>query len=359
MDFRARYLTELDARGFTADEAQLAAVETLAERTNCLLQSAPSGLFGRLLGRHKARTRGVYLWGGVGRGKTFVMDLFFEHLEIEAKYRAHFHRFMRFIHDQLGTLDGEEDPLDQIAEQFASEHRVLCLDEFFVSDITDAMILARLLEGLFTRGLMLVTTSNAAPTDLYRDGLQRARFLPAIALLEKHCEVVNLDAGTDYRLQLLASARTYLDANEPRTGAQLALYFERLAPGRYTEGEALEIEGRPIGTVRRAKSVVWFTFGQLCDGPRSQNDYISIARRFQTVILSDVPVLDAEHDDQARRFIAVVDEFYDRRVKLVLSAAAAPEDLYTGQRLAFEFERTHSRLVEMQSEAYLAQPHRC
>ncbi|MEM1262186.1 MAG: cell division protein ZapE [Pseudomonadota bacterium] len=357
-DFRAHYLTELDRRGYVADAAQLKAVEVLAGRARALRKRHRPGLVGRWLGRSPRLVRGVYFWGGVGRGKTFIMDLFYEWLPIDDKHRSHFHRFMRWVHDQLADRPGESDPLDAIAADFAAEHRVLCLDEFFVSDITDAMLLGRLLASLFEHGVTLITTSNAAPGELYRDGLQRTRFLPAIELLETRCEVVNLDAGTDYRLELLAQSQTYLDANDARTAGRLALYFDRLAPGRYTTGESIDIENRPIATVRRGKSIAWFTFAALCQGPRSQNDYIAIARQFQTVIVSGVPVLDAKTDDEARRFIALIDEFYDRRIKLVLSAAAPADRLYVGQRLAFEFERTVSRLSEMQSTSYLASPHR-
>ena len=358
LDFRAHYLTELDARGFHADSAQLAAVEALAERAKALRAPRSGGWLQRWLRPGRPATRGLYLWGGVGRGKTFVMDLFFDAVPIDAKYRAHFHRFMQFVHGELAELDNVSDPLEPVADAFAEQYRLLCLDEFFVSDITDAMLLGRLLTALFDRGVMLVTTSNAPPSELYRDGLQRARFLPAIDMLERHCEVLNVDGGTDYRLAMLASGSTYLDATDVRTPGRLALYFDRLAPGRYTIGTAIDVEGREIATVRRGQSIVWCTFAQLCDGPRSPNDYISIARRFQSVILSDVPVLDALMDDQARRFVALIDEFYDRRVKLVVSAMAAPDALYTGSRLAFEFERTASRLVEMQSETYLSEAHR-
>ena len=358
LDLRARYLSELAARGYQADDAQLAVVELLERRSRKLIKKRSTSWFAKLTGRRRAGVRGVYLWGGVGRGKTFIMDLFFDALPIEQKYRAHFHRFMRYVHDALGEHRDTEDPLALVADDFAASYRLLCLDEFFVSDITDAMILGRLLDALFSRGVTLVTTSNSPPAELYRDGLQRSRFLPAIALLERCCEVVNVDAGTDYRLATLTAGRTYLDSGLATTAAELAARFEQLAPGRYGAGEPLDIEGRPIDTVRRGQSVVWFTFTALCEGPRSQNDYISIARRFQTVVISDIPVLGTDEDDAARRFVALIDEFYDRRVKLVASAAAPPDALYTGKRLAFEFERTASRLIEMQSQAYLAEAHR-
>ncbi|MEM8982876.1 MAG: cell division protein ZapE, partial [Pseudomonadota bacterium] len=274
-DFRAYYLTELDRRGYSADPSQLKAVEALANRGRQLSRRRPQGLLGRLMGGEPKPARGIYLWGGVGRGKTFVMDLFFDWLPVSAKHRAHFHRFMHWVHAELAKRPGETDPLETIAATFADDHRVLCLDEFFVSDITDAMLLGRLLSALFDHRVALITTSNAAPTDLYRDGLQRARFLPAIELLETHCDVINLDAGTDYRLELLAQSSTYLDTDDALTAGRLALTFDRLAPGRYTTGEAIDVEHRPIPTVRRGKSIVWFTFAALCQGPRSQNDYIA------------------------------------------------------------------------------------
>ncbi len=358
MDFRAQYLHELDARGFAADTAQLKAVEALTSCAQRLARAERTHWLTRIVGRKRSSGRGLYLWGGVGRGKTFLMDLFFDALPTDAKFRAHFHRFMQYVHDALIPLDGEEDPLAIVARDFAERYRVLCLDEFFVSDIADAMILARLLEVLFANNCMLITTSNAQPDDLYRDGLQRARFVPAIQLLETHCDILSVDGGIDYRLRLLTDAETYLDATDSRTRAKLALYFDQLAPGRYQDNVDLEISGRQIATRRLGKSVVWFTFSALCEGPRSQKDYIAIAKRFQSVILSDIPQLGPDDNDTARRFIAAIDEFYDRRIKLVVSAAVSIDDLYIGTRLAFEFERTRSRLIEMRSKAYMSEAHR-
>lgn len=302
--------------------------------------------------------RGLYLWGGVGRGKTFLMDLFFETLAIESKRRVHFHRMMRDVHARLKSLAARQDPLDLAAAQLAAESRVLCFDEFFVSDIGDAMILGRLLDGLFRRGVTLVTTSNLPPDDLYAGGLQRQRFLPAIRLLKKHTQVIELDGGEDYRLGLLQRAGTYLTPDDAANRERLARLFEDVAPGRIVEARELDINGRIIRTLRAAKGVAWFDFAELCDGPRSQADYIEIARWYHTVVVTGVPVLDARADNAARRFIALVDEFYDRRVKLLVAAAAPAAALYRGAKLGFEFERTVSRLSEMQSAEYLHAAHR-
>lgn len=302
--------------------------------------------------------RGLYLWGEVGRGKTLLMDLFFDTLAIERKKRIHFHRMMADVHARLKAVDDAQDPLDPVAASLAREIRVLCFDEFFVSDIGDAMLLGRLLDGLFRRGVTLVATSNTPPADLYAGGLQRERFLPAIDLLQTHTDVVQLEGALDYRLELLQKAGTYLTPADCDAQARLSDFFHDVAPGRIVEARRLDINGRPIDTLRAAKGVAWFDFEELCDGPRSQQDYIEIARWYQTVIVSDIPPLTARRDDAARRFVALVDEFYDRRVNLIVSAASPADELYRGRRLAFEFQRTVSRLSEMQSTAYLHSAHR-
>jgi cell division protein ZapE len=301
--------------------------------------------------------RGLYIYGGVGRGKTFLMDLFFANLKIEKKRRIHFHRIMREVHERLQRIGAQENPLDKVAADIASETRVLCFDEFYVSDIADAMILGRLLDALFARGVILVTTSNSAPAALYWDGLQRDRFMPAIALLEQHTEVIEMDAGVDYRLRLLQKAGTYLSPANDAADQKLRQFFTSASPGESGEARILDVLGREVRTRRCAKGVAWFDFTEICDGPRSQNDYIEIARWYQTVIISDVPALTRELENSARRFISMVDEFYDRRVKLILSADVGLHELYQGTKLEFEFRRTESRLSEMQSAEYLHQAH--
>lgn len=314
-----------------------------------------SGLFGRSV---QTPIRGMYLWGSVGRGKTFLMDLFYDTLETPQKRRVHFHRLMSEVHQRLAELQDIEYPLQQVAKSIASNVRVLCFDEFHVKDIGDAMILAGLLEGLFQRGVSLVATSNLKPTDLYRDGLQRERFLPAIRLLETHTRIVRLDSGPDYRLRLLAQAGTLFSTADRDAEAKLTAYFDRIAPGAGLAPRSLTIRGRPIIARRATTSAAWFEFDALCEGPRSPDDYIEIAHCYKTVVVANVPVLDQQREDAARRFIALVDEFYERRVKLILSTDAPPADLYQGSKLRFEFQRTVSRLTEMQSQSYLSTAHR-
>ena len=301
--------------------------------------------------------RGIYLWGGVGRGKTFLMDLFFESLAVKRKRRIHFHRMMSEVHARLRQVGDIEDPLDRVAADIAAETTVLCFDEFFVSDIADAMLLGRLLDGLFRRGVVLVATSNAHPRDLYPDGLQRQRFVPAIEAIEACTEIIELKGALDYRLQLFERAGTWFTPHDQQADRKLQRCFTEIASGEIRRDIEIEILGRSVPARLCAKGIAWFDFDVICDGPRSQEDYIEIARWYATVIVSDAPLLDREHDDQARRFIAMVDEFYDRRVKLVMSAASDIDGLYSGRRLEFEFQRTSSRLTEMQTEAYLHSPH--
>jgi cell division protein ZapE len=364
-DLRQLYDRELLAHGYQSDAAQLAAIARLEHLRQRLLTSGTArpatGALGKLLKRTPAKRdpQGIYLWGGVGRGKTWLMDLFFDSLPFKQRRRLHFHHFMRDVHGELRRLNRRRDPLTALAQQLTKELRVLCLDELFVSDIADAMIVGGLLEALLDAGVTLVITSNAQPRQLYRDGLQRARFLPAIALLESRLEVHRLDAGVDYRLRQLRQAPIYLSSADAASAReQMGALFQRLA-GEHGEHDAkLRVGGRPIAAWRRSSDVVWFSFASLCEGPRSQNDYAEIADEFHTVFLADVQVFTELQDDAARRFIALVDEFYDRGVKLVLAAAAAPDQLYRGERLRLDFQRAASRLVEMQSEQYLARAHR-
>ncbi len=361
-----RYRRDLERSDFVYDSSQESAVMHLQDLYDRLMardRSKPKGLAALLRLRSKPQSvpeKGLYFWGGVGRGKTYLMDNFYESLPFSEKLRTHFHRFMRRVHQELKTLPGEKNPLEIVADRIAKDARVICFDEFFVSDITDAMILATLLEGLFRRGVSLVATSNIVPDGLYKDGLQWARFLPAIALLKLHTKVVNVDGGIDYRLRALEQAELWHFPLDSGADVSLRASFESLVPD-LSEIEyqvALEVEGRQLLAIAEADDVVWFDFATLCDGPRSQNDYIELAKEYHAVILANVPQLGVAKDDQARRFINLVDEFYDRNVKLIISCEVSLGSLYSGGRLSFEFERTSSRLLEMQSHEYLARPHK-
>jgi cell division protein ZapE len=422
MDLRTLYRQQLSERGFRPDPVQAKVIERLDNLRQRLItaREADSSLVRRWFGAFGGKSesgpvRGIYLWGGVGRGKTWMMDLFFQSLPFAERRRRHFHRFMHDVHTELKTLQQREAPLDVVAERIAQDARVLCFDELFVSDIADAMILGGLFSALFERGVVLVATSNVPPRDLYKSGLQRQRFLPTIDLVEQHLDIVPVVGAVDYRLRTLTQAGTYLPSAVPDTWQRLRELFRELAnhdsgddraappanglsadvtvlpraanaplsagrapapsasplpptfnqsgrpwplQGEIDRAHSIEIDGRRIPTLCESGGVVWFDFMALCSGPRSQNDYIEIARDYQSVIVSDVPVLDSLHEDEARRFIALVDELYDRNVNLILSAAAPPTELYRGDRVAFQFERTASRLIEMQSEEYLAREHR-
>ncbi len=317
------------------------------------------GLFERMFTGAPAETiPGLYLWGGVGRGKTFLLDLFHEGLPTQAKRRTHFHRFMREVHAGLREHAGERDPLSAIARQWRASLQVLVLDEFFVSDIGDAMLLARLLEHLFTEGVVLVTSSNAAPSQLYKDGLQRVRFLPAIALIEHHCHVVHLDSAEDYRLRALTRSPVYRAPLDAQSDAWLQERWRALGADDSHRDAGIDIDGRRIPVRARGNGTCWFDFSALCEGPRGSADYIEIAREFHTVLIGGIPRMDSDRDDAARRFVHLVDELYDRHVNLVCTADAEPVDLYAGQRLVAAFERTASRLIEMRSAEYLALEHR-
>jgi cell division protein ZapE len=407
-DLRDLYAQQLSERGFRSDPVQAAVADRLDDLRRRLIaaREADASLvrrwFGALGGKSATEpVRGIYLWGGVGRGKTWMMDLFYQSLPFPERRRRHFHRFMHDVHAELKTLQQREAPLDVVADRIAQEAGVLCFDELFVADIADAMILGGLFAALFKRGVTLVATSNVQPRNLYKDGLQRQRFLPTIDLLEQHLDVIAVDGATDYRLRRLTQAGTYLPSGAPDTERRLKELFDELADdgsddvaghpvvaiGRLDGGSwhskaattsrtvnqsgrpwpsrppldpanSIEIEGRRIPVIRERGGVVWFDFMALCSGPRSQEDYIEIARDYQSVIVSDIPVFDSLHEDEARRFIALVDELYDRNVNLIVSAAAPPIELYRGDRVAFQFERTASRLIEMQSEEYLAREHR-
>ena len=358
-----RYRDELARGVLLPDPAQAALVGELDRIHRSLIEARDGGMLARLIGRlgrgRREPVRGLYVWGGVGRGKTHLVDLFHRSPRPDSKLRLHFHRFMQLVHGELNTLPEREDPLRIVAGRIAARARVLCFDEFHVSDITDAMILGRLLGALFERGVTLLATSNTVPSKLYAGGLQRERFLPAIELIERHTTVFHLDSGADYRLRALQRARTWYSPLGPDAERGLAECFRTLAPAGPAGdgGGALTILGREVPTVRHAEGIAWFDFETLCGGPRSVADYIEIARGFHTVVLSGVPVLDDGRRDPVRRFIHLVDELYDRNVNLIVSAAAPPEGLYLGRKLVEPFRRTRSRLVEMQATAYLGRGH--
>lgn len=381
------------ARGdWQDDPAQHPALAEL-DRIHAALLASPGrdGFFSKLFSRqHEPSIPGLYLWGGVGRGKTFLIDLFFDALPhpvvvaagradvplphggrggdhpqrgwwgeggIAGKRRTHFHRFMREVHERLREHAGERDPLAAIAREWRDALRVLVLDEFFVGDIGDAMLLGRLLERLFDEGVVLVTTSNTPPRDLYKDGLQRARFLPAIALIERDCRVLELAGATDYRLRELVRSPVYRAPLDAGSDAWLESRWHALGGDDGHRDAGITVDGRRIAVRARSRGLAWFDFDALCEGPRSASDYIEIAQEFHTVLLGGVPVFDDSRNDAARRFITLVDELYDRHVNLVCTADAAPAALYAGERLASAFERCASRLIEMQSSEYFAREH--
>lgn len=366
----SRYQQALEAGEYQADEVQRRAVTQLDRIYQALLQkpaaSAPAGglrgKLSRLLGKGgetapQRPVQGLYMWGGVGRGKTWLMDMFFHSLPGDRKMRLHFHRFMLRVHEELTELQGRENPLDIVADGFKAETDVLCFDEFFVSDITDAMLLATLLQALFARGITLVATSNIPPDDLYRNGLQRARFLPAIDLINEFCDVMNVDAGIDYRLRTLTQAHLYLMPLNDQTRATLDRMFVKLAGKAGEEAPVLQINHRPLQAIRSVDGVLAVDFHTLCEEARSQLDYIALSRLYHSVILYNVQVMGSLKENTARRFLALVDEFYERHVKLVIGAEASMFEIYQGERLKFEYQRCLSRLQEMQSEEYLKLPH--
>lgn len=366
----SRYQQALDAGEYQADEVQRRAVTQLDRIYQALQQkpaaSAPTGglrgKLNRLLGKGgetapQRPVQGLYMWGGVGRGKTWLMDMFFHSLPGDRKMRLHFHRFMLRVHEELTELQGRENPLEIVADGFKAETDVLCFDEFFVSDITDAMLLATLLQALFARGITLVATSNIPPDDLYHNGLQRARFLPAIDLINEYCDVMNVDAGIDYRLRTLTQAHLYLTPLSDQTRETLDRMFVKLAGKAGEEAPMLQINHRPLQAIRSVDGVLAVDFHTLCEEARSQLDYIALSRLYHSVILYNVQVMGPLKENTARRFLALVDEFYERHVKLVIGAEVSMFEIYQGERLKFEYQRCLSRLQEMQSEEYLKLPH--
>ncbi|MDV5353921.1 cell division protein ZapE [Enterobacter asburiae] len=366
----SRYLTALKEGSHQPDDVQKEAVtrldtiyqQLIAEQEPAAQQSG--GLmakFSKLLGKRdtapREPVRGLYMWGGVGRGKTWLMDLFYHSLPGERKQRLHFHRFMLRVHEELTTLQGQSDPLEIVADRFKAQTDVLCFDEFFVSDITDAMLLGGLMKALFARGITLVATSNIPPDELYRNGLQRARFLPAIEAIKQFCDVMNVDAGIDYRLRTLTQAHLWLSPLGEETAQQMDKLWLALAGAPRRHAPELEVNHRPLATLGVENQTLAVSFATLCVDARSQHDYIALSRLFHTVMLFEVPVMTKLMENEARRFIALVDEFYERHVKLVVSAAAPLHEIYQGERVRFEFQRCLSRLQEMQSEEYLKREH--
>lgn len=356
-----KYQQDLKREDFLFDAAQQNAVQHLERLYQQFVQEKPvkQGFFDKLLGKKPQLQplKGLYFWGGVGRGKTYLVDTFYECLPTNRKLRIHFHRFMHKVHQELKSLPGVSDPLKIVADRFKAETDILCFDEFFVSDITDAMILGTLMQELFARGITLVATSNIEPDGLYKNGLQRARFLPAIALIKQHTDTVNVDSGIDYRLRTLTQAEIYHSPLDEKADCNLAEYFLALSVEPRQDDAKIEIAGRALNFRKEADGIIWFDFPELCETARSQYDYMELSKCYHTVLLSNVTQMGQTRDDVARRFIALVDEFYERHVKLIVSAAVPMEQLYTEGILSFEFKRCLSRLQEMQSHDYLAKQH--
>jgi len=353
MNVEEFYAQALTQRGFSADDAQRRAVQRLQRAYDewVAFKARRSSAIKRLISRPEV-PRGVYMWGGVGRGKSFLMDSFYSAVPVVRKTRLHFHEFMRAVHAQLDELKGMADPLDAVAQRVAKKYRLICFDEFHVSDIADAMILYNLLRALFDNGVSFVMTSNYRPDDLYPDGLHRDRMLPTIALLKERLDVLNVDAGVDYRKRVMEQVRIYHTPLGAEADRALRHAFAGIAEAA-DEDPRIRIESREIRALRRAGGVIWFDFATLCGGPRSQNDYLEIASRFHTVILSGIPAMSAAMSSEARRFTWLVDVLYDHKVKLIMSAAVPPEELYTQGILSNEFHRTVSRIMEMQSREYM------
>lgn len=355
-----KYQEDLKRDDFQYDSAQENAVKHLQRLYDDLIAQPPEpkGFFAKLFAKKQVEpVKGLYFWGGVGRGKTYLVDTFYEALPSDRKMRVHFHRFMHRVHDELKKLKEVKNPLNVVADIFKAETDIICFDEFFVQDITDAMLLGGLMEALFERGIVLVATSNIVPDELYRNGLQRARFLPAIALVKANTEIVNVDSGIDYRLRTLESAEIFHSPLDAQADANLFEYFDKLSPEPGRLDAEIEIEGRMIKTRKVSDCIAMFDFTQLCETARSQVDYMEISRLYNTVILSNVKQMGQSNDDAARRFIALVDEFYERNVTLIISSEAPIDEIYTEGTLNFEFRRCISRLQEMQSLEYLSREH--
>lgn len=360
MNLSKRYDQELEIKGYQADSAQLAAVVCLSElsRELYLFEKNSSGFRSKFI--KPKPPSGVYFWGGVGRGKTFLMDLFYDEVKIVKKKRIHFHRFMKMIHEMLAAKSQIANPLDEIIREFSNDCLLLCLDEFFVSDIADAMILSNLLNACYREGVVIVTTSNIYPEGLYKNGLQRSRFVPAIKGICENFNVIELDGGSDYRLNTLKSSSLFFAPADKKAEKSIEAMFYRLVPDiKEVEKEgSIDILGRELKCIQACEDIIWMDFSELCEGPRSVSDYIELAKLYHAVLISGLPVLSASKDDAARRFVNLIDEFYDRGVKLIVTSESPISSIYVGTRLSFEFERTISRLLEMQGDDYLSKAHR-
>jgi len=355
------YQASLDKKGYQSDAAQQAAIQRLQLCQDEWEQrpTKSGGFFTKLLGSSSSAVpKGVYFWGGVGRGKSFIMDCFYEAITIEKKTRLHFHEFMREVHRELQDLRGQADPLDLLGKKIGQRYELICFDEFHVSDVADAMILYRLLDALFKNKVQFIMTSNYRPDLLYPDGLHRDRILPAIRLLEEKLDVMNIDAGVDYRQVVMDQVRAYIAPLDPAVEQEVESVYVKLAGAHEDEPIELMIENRTIRCVRRAGGIAWFNFQELCVGPRSQNDYLEIASTFHTVILTEVPKMSPRMSSEARRFTWLIDVFYDHKIKLIITAEVAPDLLYTEGQMSGEFHRTVSRIIEMQSKEYLHAPRR-
>lgn len=352
-----RYQEALTGPDFHRDPAQETAVRALDDLYRRLTAPRKSGWVGRFLDQPKGPIRGLYLWGGVGRGKTYLMDVFFDALPFDEKLRLHFHRFMQLVHQRMHAIGGGEDPLESIAGQFSQQARVLCLDEMHINDIGDAAIIYKLLKGLFSRGMTLVTTSNRIPKELGADPILRQSFAQAVRLLETHTDVLNVDGGTDYRLRSLEKAATWRHPLDEASAAALERAFTDCAGAIHPNPAYILINERKIAVHRWTDGVVWFDFNVICGVPRARTDLIEIARYFHTALIGGIPQLTDSHNDLARRFTHLIDEFYDRNVKVLASCSVPVETLYVGKELAFEYQRTVSRLQEMQTLEYLSREH--
>lgn len=356
------YKADIAAEKITWDEKQVAVINSLQILQNNITNHESPSLLKKLFSRfsfyqQNTNVHGIYLWGTVGAGKTYLMDLFYQNLPIKNKLRLHFHHFMKEVHDNLALLQGKPDPLRIIARHFSMRTKILCFDEFVVEDIADAMILGRLLTFLFERNVILIATSNIPPDKLYWDGLQRELFLPAIEAIKANCQIVQLANSQDYRWRSLRQGGIYFTPLDEKAEESMQQCFELYAHGSGQTGIPLIIEQRPIATRRIGKSVVWFDFKALCSPPRGQRDYLAIASQFQVVLISNVPTISPDDDTTISYWIELVDIFYDTHITLILSAASSLKDIYPSGTRQFAFERTLSRLIEMQSVEYLQKNH--